>query len=875
MGDRLGARVVLACACLLSAAAMISYGHAAAAPAVRDPIGSRVLENGLHVVWEEDHRQPLVALEVRIAGGLRGEGPYVGTGITHAVEHMLFKGTPTRPPGTLEQEVRRYGGTINAFTSFDTTGVSLFVESRYLKEALALLADILQHAIFDPVEFEKERAVIVSEIQMNLDDPERRLQQAFWSRHVLAHPYRHPILGYQPLLERLTVQDLAALYAAQYAPQHVTIACVGDIEGASLVRLIEDLYGGWPRGRSDPAHQVVIEEPLPASAKRVTVEQAVQTAYVLLGFASVRLHDPALYPLDVLANILGQGRSSRLYETVVRQRRLAHAIAAWNYTPYDPGIFAIQLRTDPDKVDAALQAVLEVLEAVRAQGVTEAELRKAARGVSAEYLFSLQTIEAKAADLATSTALTGDPGFSRQYVVRISQVTAEEVQAAARRVLDAARMTTAVIRPPATDTPVRSMPTAAMAMTKTVLPNGATALIGVDRTLPIAAVVVAFRGGVRVETDQTQGLSSLVARLLIKGTPHKTAAQIARQVESLGGSLEPFSGRDGLGLVLQVLAPDVPEGVSLIHELLTQSAFPEEELALERALITNQLEAQEDEIVEVGGRLLRSSLFATHPYRFHPLGDVHTIATLTRRQCRRFAAQWLVPANLVVAVAGDVDEQAVARQLTATFGAMPAGASDWPASLAEPQLDGVRETARTMEKEQALVMLGFRGSSYRAPDRDALDVLTAILSGMSGRLFQAVREARGLSYTLGAVHVPAWDPGYLLIYAATRPQELDHVLRALEQQLALVVANGVTAEEVAQAQRYLIGAHRMDVQHLVGLAKRTALDELYDLGYDAWHTYEDRINAVTAEQIHEAAARYLTLRRRAQVLISPNGLAAP
>ena len=193
----------------------------AAAMDTRTAARQLVLDNGLQLAWEEDHRQPIVAIEARIKGGLRAEGRHVGTGITHFIEHMLFKGTPTRAPGSIDEEVRRYGGAINAFTSFDVTGVTLFVESTHLKDGLAMLADILQHAVFEQKEFDKERAVIISEIQMNLDDPDRRVQQLFWSRHLLEHPYRHPILGYQPLLEGLTVKDLAAfLRRAVPAAEH-------------------------------------------------------------------------------------------------------------------------------------------------------------------------------------------------------------------------------------------------------------------------------------------------------------------------------------------------------------------------------------------------------------------------------------------------------------------------------------------------------------------------------------------------------------------------------------------------------------------------------------------------------------------------------
>ena len=855
----------------MSIAVMIPH-HSACALDDRATLHTAQLENGLQLVWEEDHRQPLVAIEARVQGGLRGEGRQVGTGITHAIEHMLFKGTPTRPSGTIEQEVRRYGGTINAFTSFDATGVSLFVESAHVTEALALLADILQHAVFDQAEFEKERAVIISEIQMNLDDPDRYLQQLFWNRHFLEHPYRHPILGYQPLLERLTVEELRAFYAAQYQPQQIVIACVGDLDGVQLPRIAEELFGRWPRGVTDPQQRLVPEEPPVAAAKTTLKERPVQNAYVLLGWSSTRLTDPDLYPLDVLASILGEGQSSRFYDTLVHRQQLAYSISAWNYTPYDPGIFGLQFRTDPEKVESATHAVVDIIRDVTAHGVTEAELRKAKNQVSAHYLFHLQTIEAKAADVADALLATGDPLFSRHYVQQIAAVTSDDVQKAARRYLDASKMTTAIIRPPEALPPAAPVPPQAMRSFKRVtLTNGATLLVGADHHLPIAAIVVAYRGGLRVEPPAQQGLSNLVAQLLTQGTKHKSAVEIARQVESLGGSLEAFSGRDAFGIVLQVLSKDLPEGLALAHELLSESTFPDQELEIQRTLIANALQAQEDEIFDVGGNLLRRTLFGRHPYRFNPLGDRATIAALTRSDVSAFAQRWLIPANMVVTVCGDLEPDAIEAALRTRVGALPSAPSAWPSRLPEETLTHVQKISQVMQREQALIMLGFLGSTHVAPDRCALEVLTATLSGMAGRLFQSVREEHGLSYTLGAVNIPGWDPGYLVIYAATRPEEQARVLQVLQEQLHLAASEGFAPAEVDQAKRYLIGLHRLDLQDVVHLAKRVTLDELYGLGADAWTTYETKIQAVTVDMVRAAARRYLTLDQRAQVSIAPNG----
>lgn len=836
-------------------------------------IGQQTLENGLTLLWEEDHRQPLVALEARILGGSRGEGPWVGSGITHFLEHLLFKGTPTRPPGTIDQEVRRYGGTINAFTSHDYTGVTLFVETRFLPEALNLLADILQHATVPPEEFAKERTVVLSEIHMNHDDPDRRLHHLFWHQHYLVHPYRHPILGYPELLERLTIDDLRTFYHTQYVPNNIILACAGDFAPAQLQQLVQETFGGWARGA--PYQILTPEEPPMMSAKRTVETLPVQAAYVMLGFPSTRLADPALYPLDVLANILGQGRSARLYEELVRTRQLVHAISAANYTPFDPGVFTVQFRTDAERVEPAIEAVIHLIEAVQQDGITDQELAKAQRQVVADYVFQRQTVDAKAGDLANAMALTGDPTFSARYVDGIRRVTTRHVQEAARQFLARDRMTVSIIQPPVqTSRQEQARPSQALEMTNTVLPNGLTVVLGVDHHLPMGVIVLVGRGGVRVEDESTQGVSQLTAQLLLKGTTRKTASDIAVLIESLGGDASAFSGRDGFGLVIQLLAEDLSQGLTLLHEVVTESTFPSDEVELQRQLSLKELAARDDDVFDIGSRALRQTLFGDHPYRFDPLGSQASLARLTRADCVAFAKQRLVSDNLILTVAGDFDATQMLQTISRIFGTLPRQSAPWsPQRSVEPPRE-VRHRQLELPKEQSVVLLGFLGSRVVADDRYAVDLLTAVLSGMSGRLFQAVREAHGLSYTLGAFHVPAWDPGYLVVYAATKPHEQERVHDVLLEQLQRIIDEGITEDELTLAKRYLVGSHRLEMQRLSGVAKRMALDELYTLGHDAWTTHEAQINAVTREDVQQAARRYLTLTQRAEVIVVPQQEAA-
>jgi len=220
-------------------------------------------------------------------------------------------------------------------------------------------------------------------------------------------------------------------------------------------------------------------------------------------------------------------------------------------------------------------------------------------------------------------------------------------------------------------------------------------------------------------------------------------------------------------------------------------------------------------------------------------------------------------------VFGDIQEAKVLAEIRRQFGSRSGADAEWPSELKAEPLQGVREASLTLPKEQSLILLGFRGTRITAPDRYAVDILTTVLSGMSGRLFQSVREQQGLAYTLGASNVPGWDNGYIVVFAATPPGERQQVLQTLAEQLQAITERGITEEELELAKRHLIGLHRLGLQSLDGLARRSALDELYGLGYDAWMAYERHISDVTVPIVQEAARHYLQLPNHAEVVIAP------
>ena len=838
------------------------------------------LDNGLTVLVEEDHAFPRVALEVRVKGGSCDDVPWIGSGQAHLMEHMVFKGTERRAVGAIESEVRRYEGNFNAFTSYDYTGFSLSVGAAYAREGLDLMADALFHSSFDPAELKKESEVVRSEMRMNRDDPDRRLSQRFWNAAFQVHAYRHPIIGYEELFNRLSRDEVLAFYRARYVPNNMVLAVVGDVDTARVRRWADELFGGVARGV--PFDWARGTEPPQISSRRIVETFPVQQAELIVGFHSTRLQDPDLYPLDVLAQVLGSGDSARLERRLRRELRLAHAVSAANFTPQDPGLFIIQATVDAEKIDAATDAILQEVQLVRREGVTREELERAKQQVLADYFHMRQSVAARAGDLATNELLVGDYDFGRKYVAGVQGVTNEALRRAAQRYLIDDAWTLAALLPPVrtpnpeprtTELPAPAPPAphAPFTFTQATLKNGIKVVIGEQHRTPLVALRVLWRGGLRAEAAETAGLSHLTAQLLVGGTAHHVAEELAGMVESRGGQLSTVSGKDAFGVSLDLLASDAPFGLDLLHEIMTQSTFPPEELDREKTRTLAQIRAREDDIFEVTSDRLRHALLGEHPYARYPLGTAQAVELFTVKDCQSFFRRHGVPQDMVLVVVGDVRASDLMPVVERTFADLTqeqeGELNTQPVQFPE---EPVQDTFHLPGRQQAVVAFGHPGVEWSHRDRYALEVVQAMLSGAGGRLYQHIREQSGLSYALGAAHVAGELGGYLFSYTATVPAEVERVSQAMRDEFASLVKEPPAAEEIDLAKRALRDHYYNELQDIGAVAARVALNVLIGLGVEELERYPEQLERVSRQDVARVLRGYLGASTSAYVRALPD-----
>lgn len=832
-----------------------------------------VLDNGMIVILKENHFAPVVSFHVYVRAGSIYEGEYLGRGISHNLEHLMNSGTTKRTKEQINQIVEEIGNVSNAYTTKDHASYFITTASSYFDKALDVFSDYIQNPSFPEEEVEAERGVILNEINMGKDDPERQLFEIFSSAMFRKHPAGVPTIGYRELFEKTTRDDIVNYHKRMYIPNNMIFVAVGDFDSETALSKIKSAFKDFKRG---PLPDFSLpDEPRQVSKRYVEQEMDVQIAYMMLGFHTVDVSHKDLYPLDVLAFIIGEGRSSRLYKTVKDEKQLVYSINAWSATPAykDGGYFGIMAYLAPENIDSAEKAILEEIYRLKIEFVTDEELEKAKTLKESEYVFSQQTMEDQAETLGIDELSTGDMNFSKRYLEGIKSVTKEDIMRVVNEYFFDDNLTVAVIKPKSEQLGIqeKEIKKKEAIIQKFVLDNGMRILIKENKTLPLVAIRAIFEGGVRYEDEKNNGISNFMSDMLIKGTKSRTAQQIAEEIESMGGSINTFSGNNSFGISLSVLKHDLNKSLDILADVLMNPSFDQNEVEKKRKEILAAISQQEDDPFALAGKLFRQTLFTKHPYRFLSIGSDETVENITRDDIKQFYEKYCVPNNMVLAIFGDVNASEVIEKVKNNFEGFQKKELLAPPITNEETIDSIRENKIQKDIKQVVIYLGFLGMKVDSEERYAMEVLDAILSGISypgGRLHERLR-ANQLVYVVHAFNQLGLDPGLFAVYAATTPDKKETVLNIIKEEIESLCNNLISDEELEKGKSICISAKQISLQTNSDQAFNMGLDELYGLGYDDIYHYEERINSVTKEDVKRVAEKYLTLDKYAIAIVEP------
>ena len=862
-----------------------AYHHAAAAvlaagAAVHD-VETHRLDNGLTLHVASGHVAPVVAMQAWVGVGSADETPRQA-GIAHVVEHMLFKGSRGYGVGELTRAIEGGGGEINAWTSFDHTVYHAVFGRDHTDGAIDALGDALTAPRVDPDELDRERGVILEEIRQGSDDPARSVAQSLFATAYVEHPYRRPVIGTAETVQRMGEHELVEFFRSFYVADNTTLVVAGDVDAAHVRRSVERRFRAMPAGR--PARRVAAE-PAQTAPRAVAAFRAVSEAYLSVGFHVPAAGHPDVAALDVAAILLGEGESARLPRVLRDRDQVVTGAYAHIHALRDPGLFVLSATARSRDAQRSVGALVEQTLAL-VDDLSQDELDKARIAAEAGLVRQLETAQGRARLLGWNASVTGDPRFAHVYLDRIRAVRRHDVAAAVHRYFRSENATIAAILPPRSaktfartaERRVRSSLRVAAATPTTpekrvTLANGMTLLVRRDPAVPIVAMRAVWRGGQRSESATEAGASTLLARMLTRGCGKLDAKAVGDRVDRLGGALGGVAGRNSFGVAAEWLSKSWRAGLDLFADCILDPALPAAELTREKRLLLDDQIAQGDNPTQVAFRLFSEALYGTHPYARDVLGTAQSVGAFDRPMLAAFYKSHYPVSTLTLAVVGDVDVDEVIKSVSRRFAAVkqPKPAPLVATPLAAP---ASREVYRFLDRAQAHLVIGYPGATVDARDRFALEVLVSVLGGQSGRLFGELRDKRGLVYRISAHSVEGVEPGFVAVYLSCAPEKLDDAVAATRAELERVRTQGITADELERAKRYLIGSHQIAMQRRSAVANAIAYHEAYGLGWRSWATYDDAIRAVTVDDVAAAAQAYLRPDRAVTATVRPP-LASP
>jgi zinc protease len=848
-----------------------------------------VLKNGLTVIVHEQHATPLASITTHVKAGYFDEEDRV-SGISHVIEHMFFKGTAKRPVGEIARETKAMGGVLNAYTYYDRTVFYTVVPSANVSGALDIQADALWNSSFDAGELKREIEVVLQENSRKLDNPSALASEKLYATAFKEHRMKRWRIGTVDGLRALTRDDVVAWYQKYYRPSNVVLTVVGAVDREKVLADIVRLYGAQPMAPVE--RDASPAEPAQSGTRYSWQRGPIQQARIAVGFHAPGVLSEDARTLEVLAAILGTGRSSRLNQYLRDQKNVINAGSAALQAFRDLSYFEIDVEA-ASPLEAST-AVLAEVENVKRFGVTGEAVARAKAGIAQDYFARLETVDGMGDELAYYEA-QGDWKRSSAYLAEIQKVTPQRINDAARKylvnenlsvfeyvpdamqgylsegafktaVLD--KVDAAVARRNEVELPVAAqIPSTAQGnsivadlagtIQRRSVQRGPDVYILENHRLPIVSFGLFFPGGRLLETEKNAGITELMLRSALRGTSKFDSATIARRLENAGARIQVVNEPDFFGYIVNGLAGNMNQALEVLIEVLQNPSFAEPQVVSERALQLARIQSLRDDNANFPVSVFMQTLFGSAPYARPAIGTEAGIGKVTGVELRdwfRNNERQVLPTIVIVgATRGTALIAPISDALT--------NEDLEPRDIVSmPRLQLPKETKETVEpvnRQQTALVYGFPGVSRGSSDRYTFELFSDIVSGLGGRFFDAIREKQGLAYTVRTTNVSNTRGGAVFTYTAFSPEKEPEVRAALDAEHEKLRRDGVSAEELRKAIEFSVGEHDIALQTQQSQVLEYARAVYSGAGVQSVAKYGASIQAVSAEQLKKMFQEYL------------------
>ncbi len=848
-----------------------------------DGVSRLTLGNGMKVLILENHKSPVVSVQMWVKTGSADEKKGE-EGISHFIEHLVFKGTDKYKVGEIASTVEASGGELNAYTSFDQTVFYVNISREFSDVALDTISEMMGFPKFDATEIDNEREVVIEEIKRGNDSPSRQASRLLFSSVFKSHPYGIPVIGYEKLIQKVSRKTLVDYYHSRYIPTNMHLVVGGDFETEVMAEQINKAFG---RFNTFKLRKVSRQKEPAQKDVRIKVQQmAFEEAQFHMAWRVPAADHKDTAALDVLAMIFGQGESSRLWHKLRMEQPLTNSIGCGTFTPKDGGIFTISGSLPLEQMQPAFEALMNEIEILLSTLPTREELARSVTNMESEEFYAMETIEGLARKAGSFENLMGDYAYFQKFLKQVYALKPEDITRVARKYMNPKTMTIVMTVPreekqaekalkawaksfgkmqsaairrkliaakgkhSVKKTQIRtpSAGASALKIEKHVLKSGATVIFAPSAATPVFSAKAAYLGGIRVEDPKAAGAIELLSRVWTTGTKTMNELEIQTKVENLAGGLGAFSGRNSAGLSLQGLSPFEGALRGMFCELLTQPEMSETAMEREKTLMLETLKSREDNPSQLVSEAFIKAMFKGHPYERDLYGTVDSVKSLTMSDVDAHLGKMAQAKNLMIVVAGDVQPDQWLKDLEKATEFLPNGQAlknSFPHQGPKQNLTQFKK----LDREQSHIIIGYKGLTLSDPRRYTLQIIQSILAGQGGRLFLELRDKASLAYTVSPMRMEGIDTGYFGAYIGCSPAKGTKAIEMLQVEFQKLVDNSVGDVELERAKRYLIGRHDIDLQRVSAIGSSILFNEIYGVSSNELFEYADRLRQVTAKDV--------------------------
>lgn len=862
------------------------------------------LKNGMKVLLIESHKSPVLSIQMWVRTGSADESKGE-EGISHFIEHLVFKGSRSFKVGEIASSVEASGGELNAWTSFDQTVFYVTISKEFEDVGLKVISEMMGFPTFDEKEIDNEREVVIEEIKRSNDNPHRQASRQLFESMYKKHPYGIPVIGYTENIRSVSKKQILNYYNGRYNPKNMTLVVAGNLHEKQMRAKINGLFGEF-----QPQKMIKVRraKELPKAKSEIKVKQApFEETMVHLAWPVPSAKHKDTAALEVLALVLGQGDSSRFNEGLRVRKHLVNYAGASVFSSKDPGFFAISVSLNAKDLSEALNELMVELEKFLATGPTADELLKAVTNLSSEQYYSLETVDGLARKYGSYEDLFGDPAYFSKFMKQVQGLRMSDILRVAKKYLVPKTLTVSAMSPspaPEIQRQIQDFQKKFKSLSSRVkrgrakaiprrgskapkiklavksggsqkaelisLSNGAQLVVRPSFETPVVSMRCANLGGSRLEDAGNQGATDLFSRVWTAGVGPYSEIELGKKIDDMAASLSAFGGRNSAGLSMMCLSPFLNEMTDLFFMALKEPRFEEAAVRREVKAMEEQMKLRKDNPAQICMLEFMKVLFANHPYGRDPLGDEQSIKKLSRSMVNDLWSRTISPSQLAIVASGAFDKGELRERIEANIAGWTGRKTKLPQfPLEYPKAD--RRMFVESKKEQSHIVLGFGGLAITDPQRYTLQVIQAILAGQGGRLFLELRDKASLAYSVSPLRMEGIEGGYFGAYIGCSPEKAKKALDMLRAEFDKLVDKSVGPEELSRAKRYLIGKHDIDLQKNSNISSALLFDHIYGIDFRETYHYAERIRAVTNDSVRELAAQIF----RRPAVISLVGPQAP